>query len=192
MRAPLSWLREYVTVDATAEEIAHRLAISSVEVERVVDVGVADVEGNLGCFLVGRVLEVLEERLLGGGQDLDPDVLPEVDALDGPAQRSPGRLELLHVWAVQDLVHLRAEALVELGDHPVHGVAVDLLRGLGGREHLHDEGGHAPLRDVVALVGGLDPRLGEDLVEERAPLGGLRLSLLFGLGLGHLFPPPIP
>ena len=25
MRAPLSWLREYVTVDATAEEIADRL-----------------------------------------------------------------------------------------------------------------------------------------------------------------------
>ena len=27
MRAPLSWLREYVTVDATADEIAYRLAI---------------------------------------------------------------------------------------------------------------------------------------------------------------------
>ena len=58
MRAPLSWLREYVTVDATAEEIAHRLAISALEVERVIDVGVPDVDGNLGRFLVGRVLEV--------------------------------------------------------------------------------------------------------------------------------------
>ncbi len=58
MRAPLSWLREYVTVDASAEEIAERLAISSVEVERVIDVGVADEGGNLGRFLVGRVLEV--------------------------------------------------------------------------------------------------------------------------------------
>ncbi|HEX2345784.1 MAG TPA: phenylalanine--tRNA ligase subunit beta [Gaiellaceae bacterium] len=57
MRAPLSWLREYVTVDATAEEIAHRLAISSLEVERVIDAGVADTDGNLGRFLVGRVLE---------------------------------------------------------------------------------------------------------------------------------------
>ena len=57
MRAPLSWLREYVTVDATAEEIAHRLAISSLEVERVIDAGVADIDGNLGRFLVGRVLE---------------------------------------------------------------------------------------------------------------------------------------
>ena len=58
MRAPLSWLREYVTVDATAEEIAHRLAISALEVERVIDVGVPDLDGNLGRFLVGRVLAV--------------------------------------------------------------------------------------------------------------------------------------
>ncbi len=57
MRAPLSWLREYVTVYATAEEIAHRLAISSLEVDRIIDAGVADVDGNLGRFLVGRVLE---------------------------------------------------------------------------------------------------------------------------------------
>jgi hypothetical protein len=48
MRAPLSWLREYVTVDATVDEIAHRLAISSLEVERVIDVGVPDFDGNVG------------------------------------------------------------------------------------------------------------------------------------------------
>ena len=58
MRAPLSWLREYVTVAATADEIAERLSISAVEVERVVDIGVPDVDGNLGRFLVGRVLDV--------------------------------------------------------------------------------------------------------------------------------------
>ena len=58
MRAPLSWLREYVTVDATADEIAHRLAISALEVERVIEVGVPDTDGNLGRFLVGRVLDV--------------------------------------------------------------------------------------------------------------------------------------
>jgi phenylalanyl-tRNA synthetase beta chain len=59
MRAPLSWLREYVDgVDAPVEEIARRLAISSLEVERVIDVGVPDTDGNLDRFLVGRVLEV--------------------------------------------------------------------------------------------------------------------------------------
>jgi phenylalanyl-tRNA synthetase beta chain len=56
MRAPLSWLREYVETRATAREIARRLSISSLEVERVVDVGVADEGGNLGRFVVGRVL----------------------------------------------------------------------------------------------------------------------------------------
>jgi len=59
MRVPMSWLREYVTVDASAEEIARRLAICALdEVERVREVGVPDVDGNLGRFLVGKVLAV--------------------------------------------------------------------------------------------------------------------------------------
>jgi phenylalanyl-tRNA synthetase beta chain len=58
MHVPLSWLREYATVDATAVEIAERLWISAAQVERVIEVGVPDVDGNLGRFLVGRVLEV--------------------------------------------------------------------------------------------------------------------------------------
>ncbi|HWQ22535.1 MAG TPA: phenylalanine--tRNA ligase subunit beta [Gaiellaceae bacterium] len=58
MRAPLSWLREYVTVAATAEAIAERLSVSALEVERVLDAGVPDLDGNLGRFLVGKVLEV--------------------------------------------------------------------------------------------------------------------------------------
>ena len=58
MRAPISWLREYVTVDAPVAQIADRLYISSLQVDQVVDVGVADVDGNLGRFLVGKVLEV--------------------------------------------------------------------------------------------------------------------------------------
>ena len=59
MRAPLSWLREYVEVDAPAADIARRLAISSLEVPHVFEVGVSDADGNLGRFLVGRVLEVV-------------------------------------------------------------------------------------------------------------------------------------
>jgi phenylalanyl-tRNA synthetase beta chain len=57
MHVPLSWLREYVTVDATANEIADRLFTSAAEVERVFDVGVPDMDGNLGRFFVGKVLE---------------------------------------------------------------------------------------------------------------------------------------
>jgi phenylalanyl-tRNA synthetase beta chain len=57
MRVPLSWLREYVHVDATAAEIADRLSISTAEVNEVVRIGVGDDGGNLGLFRVGHVLE---------------------------------------------------------------------------------------------------------------------------------------
>ncbi|MEI7761505.1 MAG: phenylalanine--tRNA ligase subunit beta [Thermoleophilia bacterium] len=56
MKAPLSWLREYVRVDATADEIARRLAVSSLEVDRVIEMGVEDVGDNLSFLRVGRVL----------------------------------------------------------------------------------------------------------------------------------------
>jgi len=35
MRVPVSWLREYVAVEATTSELAARLGISSLEVERI-------------------------------------------------------------------------------------------------------------------------------------------------------------
>jgi phenylalanyl-tRNA synthetase beta chain len=57
MRVPLNWLREYVQTDATTDEIAARLAISTCELERIIRLGVADEDGNLGLFRVGRVLE---------------------------------------------------------------------------------------------------------------------------------------
>ena len=57
MLVPMTWLREYVDVDASTEEIADRLAISTCEVERITRQGVADEDGNLGLFKVGRVLE---------------------------------------------------------------------------------------------------------------------------------------
>ena len=60
MRAPLSWLREYVSFDASVDELADRLYTSSLQVDQVIDVGVPDVDGNLGRFLVGRVLAVDE------------------------------------------------------------------------------------------------------------------------------------
>ena len=56
MRAPLSWLREYVTVDATADEIAYRLAISSLEVERA-SKPASPTPTEISAALVGRVLE---------------------------------------------------------------------------------------------------------------------------------------
>jgi phenylalanyl-tRNA synthetase beta chain len=54
MRIPLSWLREYVRVDADAQAIADALSISTAEVNGVHRVGVP---GELGLFRVGHVLE---------------------------------------------------------------------------------------------------------------------------------------
>ncbi len=56
MRAPLSWLREYVRVEASAHEIARRLSIAALEVERVIDVGIPRADGNASQFVVGRVI----------------------------------------------------------------------------------------------------------------------------------------
>ena len=57
MKVPISWLRDYVAVAVPLPELAERLAISSCEVERVVHLGVRDEDANLGCFVVGHVLE---------------------------------------------------------------------------------------------------------------------------------------
>ncbi len=81
MRAPLSWLREYVTVDATATEIAERLFISALQVDELSEVGVPDVDGNLGRFLVGRVLEVTAH------QNADRLRVCQVDVGEGDARQ---------------------------------------------------------------------------------------------------------
>ncbi len=56
MKIPVSWLREYVETAASAGQMARRLSVSALEVERVIDVGVPDRDDNLGYFVVGRVL----------------------------------------------------------------------------------------------------------------------------------------
>ena len=57
MKVPVSWLREYVPIDMPVTELADRLVISTCEVDGITQVGVADTDGNLGLFSVGRVLE---------------------------------------------------------------------------------------------------------------------------------------
>jgi phenylalanyl-tRNA synthetase beta chain len=52
MKVPLSWLREYTDVDASAEEIADRLSIIAAEVNTIERRGPADT----ALFVVGRVL----------------------------------------------------------------------------------------------------------------------------------------
>jgi phenylalanyl-tRNA synthetase beta chain len=57
MRVPVSWLRDYVPLEMSLDDLATRLSISSAEVEGIERIGVPDQDGNLGRFLVGRVVE---------------------------------------------------------------------------------------------------------------------------------------
>ncbi|MFL5922581.1 MAG: phenylalanine--tRNA ligase subunit beta [Gaiellaceae bacterium] len=57
MRVPISWLRDYVPMEMSLDELASRLSISTAEVEGIERRGVPDENGNLGLFRVGRVLE---------------------------------------------------------------------------------------------------------------------------------------
>jgi phenylalanyl-tRNA synthetase beta chain len=57
MKVPLTWLRDYVAVDVPVEELAERVNVSVAEVEGIIRRGVADEDGNLGLYRVGRVLE---------------------------------------------------------------------------------------------------------------------------------------
>ena len=56
MKVPVSWLREYVPLEMPLDELATRLSITSAEVEGLERLGVADENGNLGLFKVGKVL----------------------------------------------------------------------------------------------------------------------------------------
>jgi phenylalanyl-tRNA synthetase beta chain len=78
MKAPLGWLREYLSgVDASPQEIGRRLSVSSLEVDRVARVGVPDADGNEARFVVARVLEA------GKHPNADKLQLCQVDAGEG-------------------------------------------------------------------------------------------------------------
>jgi phenylalanyl-tRNA synthetase beta chain len=57
MRVPVSWLADYVALEMPLEDLASRLSISAAEVEGIERRGVPDTDGNLGRFLVGKVIE---------------------------------------------------------------------------------------------------------------------------------------
>ncbi len=77
MRVPVSWLREYVPFDWPLNELARKLVFTSCEVDRIVHRGVPDVDGNLGYFRVGRVLEAVKHP------NADKLQLTKVDVGDG-------------------------------------------------------------------------------------------------------------
>jgi phenylalanyl-tRNA synthetase beta chain len=81
MKVPVSWLRDYVRFDVPLRELADRLAVTSCEVERIAHRGVPDVDGNLGLFRVGRVVEA------GKHPNADRLQLCRVDVGEGEARQ---------------------------------------------------------------------------------------------------------
>jgi phenylalanyl-tRNA synthetase beta chain len=73
VRAPISWLRSYCDPDLSVEELADRLAMHSIEVERISHTGAAEPDG----FVVGKVLSVEQHP------DADKLSVCEVDAGEG-------------------------------------------------------------------------------------------------------------
>ncbi|MFM8620570.1 MAG: phenylalanine--tRNA ligase subunit beta [Candidatus Nanopelagicaceae bacterium] len=57
MRLPLSWLRDFVAFDGSAEVLAERLITSGFEVERILRPGAPDESDNHGHFVLGRVAD---------------------------------------------------------------------------------------------------------------------------------------
>ena len=84
MKAPLSWIRDYVELpdDATPTDLAHRLTALGLKLEALESPG-ADVEGPL---VVGRVLSVVDERQKNGKtiRWCQVDCGPEHNGDDGP------------------------------------------------------------------------------------------------------------
>ena len=52
MKVTLNWLRDYVDIDSTPDELVHLLTMAGLEAESVEDLG-----GRLSGLVVGRVLE---------------------------------------------------------------------------------------------------------------------------------------
>ncbi len=57
MKVPVSWLRDYVAFDLPLAELAERLVLSGLEVDRILTRGAPDQGANHGNFKIGRVVE---------------------------------------------------------------------------------------------------------------------------------------
>ena len=58
MRVPVAWLKAYCDPALGTNAIAHALAMSGTEVERITRVGVPSADSNGALFRIGRVTEV--------------------------------------------------------------------------------------------------------------------------------------
>ena len=152
MRVPLSWLREYVRFDVSAVELGRRLAISSLEVDRLIDLGVPEEGGNLDLLRVGRVVEAAKHP------NADKLQLCQVDVGEGEPRQivcgawNFGAGATVAVALPGSRVFSRDGELFELGDVKLRGEA---SRGMILAE---DELGIGRDHDgIMVLPDGIEP-----------------------------------
>ena len=88
---------------------------------------------------LGNVFEIVHQIFFGDVEDLEFRVSPEVRSIDQKLETTPRRFHFLEVFMVQDLIHLAADLLVELGNHAVEESFVDALDLLAGIHHRMDK-----------------------------------------------------
>ena len=182
MKVPLTWLREYVDYTATTAELVERLTISTCEVQRVLRRGVADEDGNLGLFRVGRVLEAGKHpnadrlqlclvdigeaeprQIVCGAWNFGAGATVAV-ALPGAVLPGGQRLERAKLRGTVSDGMILSERELELGDDHTGIIVLDLPAEPG-----------TPLADVLPL--------GDDVIEvETTPNRGDLLSVY---GIAH-------
>gem|GEM_PF-6990902 len=166
---------EEVVGDQRTDRLAAELAV----------LGGVDVLVQAGLDDLRAVLEVVQQVLLGGVEQLELDVLAEVGAIHQQLEAAPGGLQGLELRVVKDLVHLLAELGVDLRDHAVdHGLLHRLVFVLR-LEQFFDEGRDAALGDVVGLVVRGQAGFGDDAVEDAA-FGEVVAVLDGGCASGHV------
>ncbi|MCO5214723.1 MAG: hypothetical protein M9950_00970 [Thermomicrobiales bacterium] len=69
MKAPISWLKDMVSIEISAEELAHKMTMAGLEAEKIERIGA---EWEADKVLVGEVLNVTQHP------DADRLVLAEV------------------------------------------------------------------------------------------------------------------
>ncbi|MFN2615196.1 MAG: phenylalanine--tRNA ligase subunit beta, partial [Actinomycetota bacterium] len=149
MRAPLSWLREFVTIDAEPGALAERLSLSGLTVDEVIRAGT-----GVGGVVVAEVRAIAEHP--------DADNLVLVRAFDGEVERDI--VCGARNFAVGDRVPLALPGAnlpggIEIGRRTVRGKTSDGM--LCSARELHVSDDHSGI-----LILDADTPLGKDIAGE--------------------------
>lgn len=140
MKVPVSWLRDYVAIEMPLDELSHRLAVTSCEVERVSRRGIPRENGNHEHFVVGLVLSAEKHP------NADRLLVLKVDI--GEAQPRQIVAGIAKVYDPEVLVGKRIIVVANLAPAKLRGVeSQGMLLAAGGSDVASLL---APIHDVAA------------------------------------------